>query len=79
MTPAELKSIRNHLGMSTEDFGAELGLSGTQRNNGTRIAEYERGKRVIPPYLARLAFMLQDHFDCEDGHLPEWPVSCATN
>lgn len=77
MTPAEFKAIRLHIGMSTEEFGRELGLSGTPRNNAMRVAEYERGKKIIPPYMARLAFLLKEHFDTEEGHLPEWPDSCA--
>ena len=77
MTPAEFKAIRQHLGMDWADFGAELGLAGTPRNNATRVAEYERGKKPIPAYLARLAFMIKEHFDAESGHLPEWPDSCG--
>ena len=76
MTGEEFKAIRVHIGMTWAEFGAELGLAGSLRNNSTRVAEYERNKKPIPAYLARLAFMLKEHFDAEDHHLPDWPDSC---
>ena len=79
MKPDELKAIRDHMGLTPEEFGAEMGLAGSPSNNAVRILEYERGKKFIPSYLARLAFMLQEHFDAEEGHLPEWPESCAVH
>jgi hypothetical protein len=79
MTPKEFKQIREHLKMEPADFGTEIGLGGSERNRGMRIKEYERGKREIPQYLARLAWLLQEHYDAEEEHLPDWPPSCANN
>jgi hypothetical protein len=28
---------------------------------------------MIPPYIARLAFMIKEHFDAEEQSLPVWP------
>ena len=80
MTPADFKAIRKHLGLDEATFAAELGYAGSTQNKITLIRSYERGKKTpIPTYIARLAFMLAEHFDCEEGHLPEWPASCVAN
>ena len=77
MTPEEFKAIRTQLGLSQGHFAAELGYSGAWRNNATLVKEYERGEKVIPAYIARLAYLLLEHYNAEDQNLPEWPASCA--
>lgn len=80
MTPDELRGIRAHLSLEEAAFAAELGYAGTERNRAHLIREYERGKKApIPTYIARLAWMLKEHFDCTDNSLPEWPTCCDIN
>lgn len=80
VTPSEFRAVRNHLRLSEADFAAELGYGGSERNRKVLILQYERGKKQpIPSYIARLAYLIAEHFDVEDGHLPEWPESCAHN
>lgn len=73
MTGAELKAIREHLDMDTREFAAELGYQGSERNNGTRVDKYERGLEIVPPYIARLAWLIREHFDSMEQCLPDWP------
>lgn len=61
------------MGLSRDEFAEELGYVGTERNNGHRLGEYERGKKPIPQYIARLAFMIHEHWEAEEHHLPDWP------
>jgi hypothetical protein len=77
MTPEEFKAIRTQLGLNRAEFGAELGYSGSGRNDHFLIGQYERGLKTIPAYIARLAFLLLEHYNAEDQNLPEWPPSCA--
>lgn len=77
MTADELKAIRNQLHLTQSQFAGELGYGGSPRNNAGQIEDYESGEKTIPAYIARLAYMLLEHFNAEDSHLPEWPPSCA--
>lgn len=73
MTPKEFRNIRQSMGLTTAQFAEELGYVGSERNNSHRIGEYERGKKLLPPYIARLAYLIHEHFLVEDGCLPDWP------
>lgn len=84
----EMKAIRELLGMTELQLARAIGYTGTDRNDDTRIREYERGKKKIPLYIARLVWLigeidarseanlLQGVFDpgyvADDG-LPDWP------
>jgi hypothetical protein len=80
MTPLELKQLRRKMGLDEVQFATELGYVGSNRNLKTIISQYERGyKSPIPTYIARLAYMISEHWEVEEGCLPEWPASCALN
>jgi transcriptional regulator with XRE-family HTH domain len=59
MKPHEFRAIRNNLGLSEARFAELLGYTGLPRNNQTRIREYERGKKQVPLYIARLAWLCE--------------------
>lgn len=80
MRGSEFSAIRARLGLSEARFAALLGYTGTPRNNQTRIREYERDKKQIPLYIARLAWLIHRivnvrHVPVMDGEIkfPEWP------
>lgn len=58
MNGIEFREIRKRLGLSEAEFAEELGYTGNERNNVTAIQRYERGKRQVPLYMARLAWLL---------------------
>ncbi len=57
MTGAELRALREELGLSASSMGQALGYSGPKRNIGATVRRLERGERRIRPAVARLAFM----------------------
>lgn len=59
MTGAQLKQIREQLGLSVVDFGTALGYLGNTNSIWVRIREFERGKRLVPETVARLALMFK--------------------
>lgn len=61
MTGAELKAIRNRLGLSTTALGRAFGYEGTDVTASGTIRKYESGQRPIPPWLGRLATMFDMH------------------
>jgi transcriptional regulator with XRE-family HTH domain len=61
MTPAEFKSIRKSLGLSTVAMGRALGYGGNDNTVSVQIRQYESGGRVIPPWIARLVAMYGRH------------------
>lgn len=54
----EMKDIRERLGMTELQLARAIGYTGTDRNDDTRIREYERGKKQIPLYIARLVWLM---------------------
>lgn len=84
-----MRVIRRRLGLTELQLAREIGYTGTDRNDDTRIREYERGKKQIPLYIARLVWLLgclrqEVESDppelwpsvvSEDGKVdwPEWP------
>ena len=54
MTPAELKSIRQKLGLTQAELAAILGYGGVWR-----ISEFERGARDIPRHVGMLMLFLE--------------------
>lgn len=74
MTGDELRSIRESLDMNRREFAAELGYQGNEKNNANRVEKYETGAELIPPYIARLAWLIQVHAHAYGGDLPLWPA-----
>lgn len=77
MTPSEFRHIRTSMGMELVPFARELGYNGRDSSDAYLIQQYERGKKPIPAYIARLAYLIHEHFTTEEGYLPDWPESCA--
>jgi transcriptional regulator with XRE-family HTH domain len=55
MTGAELRSIRQSLGLTLSQFGKALGYSGNKNTLSVQIRRFESGARVIPPWIALTA------------------------
>lgn len=77
MKAQEFKNIRLRLGLERLAFARLLGYTGTDRNDETRIKQYERGgpDRQVPLYIARLVWMLL-LYHRSTGQIPtfpEWP------
>lgn len=74
MKPQEFKNIRQKMGLERLEFARLLGYTGSDRNNVTRIKQYEGGAggRQIPLYIARLVWLLAAH-QRRTGILPEFP------
>jgi hypothetical protein len=59
MTGSELASIRKALGLTTTQWGRELGYSGTDASVASSIRRLEaRRGRDIPWTVAKLAYMI---------------------
>lgn len=67
MTGGEMKAIRKRLGLSTVQLGRAFGYVGLDNSISVTIRKYESGVRVLPPWLARLLVMYDEH-----GVKPEW-------
>jgi transcriptional regulator with XRE-family HTH domain len=65
----ELKAIRQRLGLSTTELGRAFGYEGSDNTVSVTIRRYESDQRPIPPWLARLAIML-DRFGVPEEFLP---------
>lgn len=75
MTGAELKAIREALGLSLADWAYALGYRHASRDAARQQAyEMESGRKAITPQVARLAEMFRRY-----GVPPEWlqPASAA--
>lgn len=74
MTGQDFKNIRQRMGLERLAFARLLGFTGTDRNDITRIRQYEAGRdgRQVPLYIARLVWLLAAH-QRRTGILPEFP------
>jgi transcriptional regulator with XRE-family HTH domain len=73
MRGSELSAIRTRLRMSEARFAQLLGYTGKPKNNQNRIMEYERGKKQIPLYIARLAWLIDAWIDAFGSvNFPSW-------
>lgn len=71
MQGSEMRDIRKRLGLDQLQFAREIGFTGTDRNDVTRIRKYENGKQQIPLYLARFVWLLDARYE---GPIPvKWP------
>lgn len=59
MSPAALRAIRDHLGLTQTEMGRALGYSGP--NTRQTVHRYETGEREAPPWIIRLAEMYRRH------------------
>ena len=76
MKGEEMRAIRvEALELTELQLARLIGYTGTDRNDDMRIREYERGKKQIPLYIARLVWMLHAWADLTGQlpNFPEWP------
>lgn len=77
MRAQDFKNIRQQMGLNRLQFARLIGYTGTDRNDETRIKQYERGgkDRQVPLYIARLVYLLASHHKRigELPRFPEWP------
>jgi transcriptional regulator with XRE-family HTH domain len=60
MTPADLRTARETLGLTQADFARALGYRSLDRRNlGQQINDMEHGRKPIMPQTARLAEMFR--------------------
>jgi len=57
MTGADIRAIRQALGLSVIEFGRALGYAGADNTVSVQVRRYEGGQRTIPPWIARLVGM----------------------
>lgn len=78
MKAQEFKNLRQRLGLERLVFARLIGFTGTDRNDVTRIRQYEgsgRSSKQVPLHLARYAWMLEEHFNRTGKFpmFPDWP------
>jgi transcriptional regulator with XRE-family HTH domain len=61
MTGAELKAIRQALGLTLSGFGKALGYQGSKNTLSVAIRRFEAGTREIPENVAAKATALREH------------------
>jgi transcriptional regulator with XRE-family HTH domain len=61
MTGAELKAIRQALGLTLSGFGLALGYQGNKNTLSVAIRRFEAGTREIPENVAAKATALREH------------------
>lgn len=61
MSGEEMKAIRKRLGLSTIQLGRAFGYTGSDNTVSVTIRKYESELRPIPPWLARLMTMFDQH------------------
>jgi transcriptional regulator with XRE-family HTH domain len=72
MTGSELKKIRQKMGLERLELARLMGYTGSDRNDITRIKQYERDAKQVPLYIARLVWLLAAH-QRRTSILPEFP------
>lgn len=76
MQPHELKELRRRMGLDRLQFARLIGFTGTDRNDVTRIRQYEgtgNSSKQVPLYIARFAWLIED-FKQHHGCLPPFPL-----
>lgn len=58
MNGMEFQRIRLRLGLNEAEFAAELGYTGKGKNRVNLIRDFESGRKRIPLYIARLAWLV---------------------
>lgn len=77
MKGQDLKNLRQRMGLERLQFARMLGYTGTDRNDITRIRSYENGKKQVPLYIARLAWLIEKVLIAERGTPPIWQANSA--
>lgn len=75
MTGAQLRAIREKMGLERLELARLVGYTGSERNDITRVKQMERDYRQVPLTIARLVWLLSAH-QRRTGILPvfpEWP------
>jgi len=73
MNGAELKRLRLAMRLDELQVGRAIGYTGTDRNVINRIREFERDKKQVPLYIARLVWLM-GRFFAKTGGLPKFPA-----
>lgn len=68
----QFKEIRLRLGLSRDQMAIYLGYTGSHKTHYSTMQKFEDGLKIIPPYIARLMFLI-DHLQCGRSGLPQWP------
>jgi hypothetical protein len=72
MNGKDLRAIRKRLFLTKLAFGRLLGYSAERNPLVVLIHRMENGRKPIPLYIARLAWMI-DQCHQDRGHTPTWP------
>jgi transcriptional regulator with XRE-family HTH domain len=72
MNGAELRKIREKMGLERLELARLIGYTGSDRNDIDRIKRYERDAKQVPLYIARLVWLLAAH-QRRTSILPEFP------
>ncbi len=67
----DLKNLRKRLGLERLTFARLIGYTGTDRNDVTRVKQYEE-KRQVPLHIARYVWLLEEYKRIT-GRLPTFP------
>lgn len=73
MNGAEMRAIRKRLNLDELGLARQIGYTGTDRNDITRIREYERDKKQIPLYIARLVWLIGETVRENLREAGQWP------
>jgi hypothetical protein len=83
MNGEEMRRIRMRLVLSEDAFASELGYTGKGKNRINLIRDFESGKKRIPLYIARLAWLIDivlranapgtGIWQGDDGNITGWP------
>lgn len=74
-----MRAVRAQLGMTELQFARLIGYTGTDRNDDMRIREYERGKKQIPLYIARLVWLVGVVMSEAEEMPPEMLSACLND
>jgi len=76
MQPAELRALRERLGLDRLQFARLIGFTGTDRNDVTRIRQYEgtgNSSKQVPLHIAKFAWLIERYWQDHDADLPDFP------
>lgn len=77
MKGIEFRAIRKRLGLSKNQFAGQLGYTGNSHNNTTQIERFERDRKQIPLYIARLAWLMDQVITARvprtNDEMIDWP------
>lgn len=68
----DMKAAREAMGLTAQEFGRRLGLTGSTANVVDYVRGMENGQREISGPIGRLTMALLDGFDCPGEEF--WPA-----